>query len=253
MVLDIYDSQDPQKEVKIAKKIEGVILPSDQRLEQVGFDKKDVKNYIEIENVPVIKQAVSDKDKVEFPQLIHLTYVGIFQKSRGLENLIQFALCEEKVVLDIAGIGGGLDEMVKGAAAKTNRIRYYGKVDYTKALELMSECDFLVALYYLSDKDHKYASPNKYYESLALGKPIITSKNTLVGNNVERYNTGYVIEDDLVSLQNVFKCIRSEDFMLDYLTKKKNCKSRWDNFYSSYFENKLKKDYFEFIEKAKLL
>lgn len=252
MVLDIYDTQNKNREKKLAKLVEGVILPSDQRQEQVGFTKDETKNYLEVENVPIIKYNHLEKVIVEFPNVIHLAYVGVFQSEiRGLENLLKMVDEDDRFILDIAGTGGGLDELVKTIAAKNPRVVYHGKVDYQTALSLMAKSDFIIALYYLSCKEHKYASPNKYYESLALGKPVVTSKNTLIGNNVLQHNTGYVIDDTLEALKSLFNDVNTENFKIQYEEKSANCISRWKNFYSSYFEDVLKKKYIEFIYKLK--
>ena len=251
MILDIYDTQNPHKESKLAKKLEGIILPSNQRLKQIGFAIEETRNYLEVENVPVFSHKLEVNENVTFPKVIRLSYVGVFQsKCRGLENLLKIVEENSRFILDIAGTGGGLDELVKQYAQSNDRIIYHGKVDYSTALKIMAESDFIVALYYLCEKAHVYASPNKYYESLALSKPIITSKHTLVGNNVELYNTGYVIEDTLEAFKEVFKMIDSDEFKSNYFIKAKNCKDRWVNVYLNYFEIVTKRKYLDFIRKA---
>ena len=249
LVLDIYDSERPKIERRLVKILDGTILPSTQRIEQIGTTIESIHNYLEIENVPVIKRLESLKREVEFPEKIHLSYVGVFQSQcRGLENLISLVNSDERILLDIAGTGGGLDQLVKEASINNSRINYYGKVEYPQALSIMGNSDFIVALYYLVDKDHIYASPNKYYESLALGKPIITSKGTLVGNNVDKNNTGYIIEDSIDALKNLFKNIGSKEFKDHYYTKSMNCRSLWEKTYSTYFDKSLKERYIRYMK-----
>lgn len=77
-------------------------------------------------------------------------------------------------------------------------------------------------------------SPNKFYESLFLARPIITSKNTLVGERVETSNTGYVVEDTLESLAAVFDGYGTGSYMNDYGDKCENCNQLWTNDYKSY-------------------
>jgi glycosyltransferase involved in cell wall biosynthesis len=167
---------------------------------------------------------------------------------RGIENLLELVDKDERLELDIAGTGSGLDSLVEKYANSNSRIHYHGKVDYDTALSLMNNSDFIVALYYLCASFHKYASPNKYYESLYLSKPVITSKGTLVGNEVEKYNTGYTIEDSLDSLINLFKDIDSHDFLLSYKAKVEACKNRWDTVYSNYFNNVTKGLYINMVK-----
>lgn len=248
IVLDIYDSVNTKREAQIAKKIDALILPSNHRLKQVGITKDCVKHYLEVENVPIFHSNIYQKETVDFPQNIHLAYVGVLQRNiRGLENVLDIVFHDERFVLDIAGTGAAMDAEIKELADKCPRINYYGKVDYQQALQIMSEADFIVALYYLAAKVHEYASPNKYYESLYLGKPIITSKGTLVGNNVIQNDTGYVVSDTKEEFIHLFDSISTLDFRQGYMRKKDNCLRLWKHVYSSYFDKITKGEYIQLM------
>lgn len=245
IVMDIYDTVNPKLEAKMTKKIDGLILPSDVRLQQVGITKEDCKNYLEVENVPKFNQIVKRKNSVDFPQRIHLAYVGVMNRNiRGIENLIKLVREDSRFYLEMAGTGDGMDGEIETAASECSRIKYYGKVDYTTALNIESDADFIVAMYYLCAKVHEYASPNKYYESLYLGKPVITSKGTLVGSNVEKHNTGYTIGDTFEDLKNLFNQIDKDEFLDNYQKKVANCSELWNLSYSDYFTRTLRGDYF---------
>lgn len=249
LVFDIYDSANTKLEHKISPKVQTLILPHELRLEPINLKESELKRLMIVENVPVFHEGIAPKKNVEFPKIIHLSYVGIFEKSfRGLENLLELVASDKRFILDIAGSGGGLDEVVKQYAQKCSRIKYHGKVQYSEALKIMNESDFIVAMYYLLNPIHKYASPNKFYESLYLGKPIITSKNTLVGKRVESDNTGYTIDDTLESLKSLFDQMETEDFMESYQNKVINCQNRWSKTYQNYFEQTLKGEYVSLIK-----
>ena len=249
IILDVYDSQKICVEAKLAKIVDGLILPSTQRLKQIGIRIDQIKHYLEVENVPFFQDGLLENKSSDLPSTIRLAYVGVLQKGiRGIENVLKLVNYDERFHLDIAGTGGGLDEVITNNARKNPRIHYHGKVNYSKALEIMNNSDFIVALYYLIEPTHKYASPNKYYESLYLAKPIITSNGTLVGNNVQENNTGYVVGDTIEELRALFDNISTEDFIMDYAKKQNNCKRLWEESYSSYFENVLKKEYLSFVQ-----
>ena len=250
LVMDIYDTVKPGLEAKMAHKIDGLILPSDVRLKQVGITKDDCKNYLEVENVPYFSQKVEKKGFVEFPDKIHLAYVGVLNREiRGLENLVEMVKRDERFYLEMAGTGDGMDGELEQATKDCSRIKYYGKVDYARALQMESNADFIVALYYLKAKVHEYASPNKYYESLYLGKPIITSKNTLVGINVEKNNTGYTVDDTLEELREMFNGIGTPEFLNEYEKKSSNCERVWNETYSDYFTRVTGGGYFAMMKK----
>ena len=248
IVLDIYDSTESNIETKMAQKCDALILPSNHRLEQIKVKREELRRYLEVENVPVFHEGINKKAEPEFPDRIHLSYVGVMQRNiRGIENLLSLVNEDKRFILDIAGTGDGLDKVIEEMAKTNDRINYHGKVDYDTALNLMSNSDFIVALYYLNCPSHKYASPNKYYESLYLAKPVITTKGTLVGETVDEYNTGYTIGDTKEELASIFRNVDHPDFLNAYLRKSKNCCERWENIYAHYFKNVTKGTYLQMM------
>ena len=51
-------------------------------------------------------------------------------------------------------------------------------IDYESALELYAKCDLMFALYDPAIPNHRYSAPNKVYEAMLLGKPIIVAEGT---------------------------------------------------------------------------
>lgn len=249
IVFDIYDSQVIRIERILASKVDCLILPAEKRLEQIGITKSSIRNFIEVENVPIFDVSLEPFVGLKRNK-IHLSYVGVFQKKiRGIENLLRLVLEDERFVLDIAGVGDDLDEDVKSASDKCERICYHGKVQYIDALNIMNKSDFIIALYYPYSSNHMYASPNKSYEALFLSTPIITSMGTLVGEIVTQTNTGYVVDDTFLGLQNFFNDVETIEFKKDYELKCCNCATRWSGVYSNYKEQVLKKKYFEMLKR----
>lgn len=247
IVFDVYDSQVIKVERKLATKVDCLILPAEKRLNQIGVEKNKLKEFLEIENVPTFEVSLYPQ-KGLLKEKIHLSYVGVFQKNiRGLENLVKLVLSDERFILDIAGVGDDLEQMIKEAAAQCTRINYHGKVQYLESLQIMNNSDFIVALYYPYSSNHVYASPNKSYESLFLSTPIITSKGTLVGDKVVQANTGYVVDDTLEGLQALFVNVETEDFKCIYYEKCRNCAQQWQHFYANYKTNVLEGKYMNVV------
>ena len=102
-------------------------------------------------------------------------------------------------------------------------------LEYDKVLRLESECDVLFATYNPEIANHKYSAPNKLYEAMALGKPIIVCKNTGVDNIVNKYDLGVTIDYNNVEF---IKC-------LDQL-QNKNYKKSVELYNSTYSWDKMK-------------
>ena len=80
-----------------------------------------------------------------------------------------------------------------------------------------------------------------------MGRPVITSKNTLVGNRVKESNTGYVVEDTLESLSSVFDGYGTNAYKADYEKKCANCSRLWERDYKYYKEERLEGDYINLL------
>lgn len=254
IIFDIYDSINFKWERCLAPYAELLILPSEKRLELIGLDKSNLKAFLEIENLPAYstKEFSMPNGFCELDK-ITLSYVGTFEKKlRGLENVIKLVKEDKRFILHLAGSGGGLDELVTASVKECDRIIYHGPVKYDEALTIMHNSDFIIGMYYTNPETgspiHKYASPNKFHESLFLNRPIVTSEHTFMGERVKKLNTGYVIEDTYEALKDLFDKFGTKSFKEAYMEKVKNCKYIWDNKYKSYGRDVLEGTYVGFLK-----
>ncbi|MBD5312402.1 MAG: glycosyltransferase family 4 protein [Bacteroides sp.] len=249
VIYDIYDWYIDSRRINnsilkwIIKKIEYinitysdiVIICEEGRKEQIIYTPK--KLWI-LPNIPYFNLPTID-NKINKRLLI--SYIGILGSGRGLLNLLKLA--KEHPEIDFVSAGFGELENEFKAAAKLSNFNYYGRVSYSTALQIMSSSDIIYAMYERVNPNHLLAAPNKYYEGLALGKPIITTIGTLVGNKVEKFSTGYCIDEDYDSLNNLVINITSEDIA----EKSKNSKELWYNTYKDYINRFFHKEYLKFI------
>ena len=75
-----------------------------------------------------------------------------------------------------------------------------------------SECDILFATYNPKVANHRYSAPNKLYEAMALGKPIIVCKNTGVDTFVNKNKLGFSIEYNVIEFFNVLSNINKNEY-----------------------------------------
>ncbi len=187
-----------------------VILCEEERLKQIGVTPS---HYIVMSNVPEIdddKLAAmhSTRNRVlpADDTSINVVYVGGLVEHRGLAELIEVASKVPQINFHIAGFGNpALEERIRQYASDYDNIHFWGKVDYELALQLMSEATVLYAMYYKTNRNHIWAAPNKFYESILLEKVIITTEGTLVGDKVKRLQNGFVIEEGSEALLKLFE------------------------------------------------
>lgn len=139
---------------------------------------------------------------------IKVVYVGGLVEHRGLCELVDVVPSFPRIKFVIAGYGSKrISDYVKQAASQYNNLEFLGKVNYKMALKVMSRADLLYAMYYTENPNHKYAAPNKFYESIFLHKPIVTTQGTLVGEMVETRHSGFVIGEGRKNLEKFFSIL----------------------------------------------
>jgi len=211
-----------------------IILPDENRINQI----KGIKNkkILIIPNSPpdyYYKYYENIKKTKENKEFV-LGYIGLLRKDRGLDYLIEIIKNFEDVQLILGGYGEKSYELTLIDKIKDlKNVKFLGKVEpYSKTLEILSNCDVLLALYDPSIPNNRYASPNKIFEAMMLGKPIIVSKNTSMERYIEKYNIGYVVEynnqeelkDLICNLYNLKKNGAFDNF-------EKNCRETYEKFF----------------------
>ena len=125
-----------------------------------------------------------------------LLYVGSLGENRGLREVLSvFSSLNsaENARLIIGGYGaiaGDLSNEMKdmGTALFLGEVPNDEVAVYTKA------CDAVYMMMNPKEKWHKIAMPNKLFEAMAAGRPIIASANTLYGEVVRNKECGIVID-----------------------------------------------------------
>lgn len=80
-------------------------------------------------------------------------------------------------------------------AKKYNNVFFYGKFRNPEDLpDIYEKVDIVVACYDTSTFNEKVAEPNKLYEALFFGKPIIVSEGTFLSHRVSEMFCGYEID-----------------------------------------------------------
>ena len=115
-------------------------------------------------------------------------------KDRKIEELLQ-ALDECPDVYLLIGGKGALEGMVQQWAAKNPRIRYVGFVRGTNIADYTCAGD---VVYYGFDPENpnaRFSAPNKLFEALAAGKPLITGDFGEIAHVVRQASCGFVLPE----------------------------------------------------------
>ena len=173
----------------VSSKVDVVILAHEDRLKQIGFQPR---KWLVIYNIPEDVLGIEDScndGNLAFES--DFVYVGVLQPDRGIEQIISAARVVD-AKLTIAGFGL-LANMCVSENEKVGLITYRGRVSYEEALALQRGATAILALYDPAVPNNLFAAPNKLFEAMMLGRPIITSAGTLAGGIVEREGIGLIV------------------------------------------------------------
>lgn len=146
------------------------------------------KQVIEFANVmPLQLPQASGKPNGNFV----VGYIGSLNEGRNIFTLIEAVseLKEEGVTLVVGGFGK-LETQIQRQAELLENVSFIPWVPYEQLLELESGFDVLAIVYDKDDAAHRWASPNKFFEGMALGKPVIVGQGTLAEQRMVAVGNG---------------------------------------------------------------
>lgn len=170
-----------------------VIIADENRREQIKS--KRLKNVSIIYNSPpdlldkFKKKIITPKKKA-----ITLSYIGLLDnRQRNLNMIIELIKDNDSFRFIIAGFGVDCEDIVKKIRGLQN-IKYLGGLSYKKALEEEYKSDIILAIYDPKIPNNVYASPNKLFEAMMLGKPVLMNQEIKCSEIVKKYNCGLLFE-----------------------------------------------------------
>ncbi len=190
-----------------------------------------------IENVPVLHGPIPLKRKRTGDDPLRLGYMGTLEAfGRGIEDLCAVVERLDFVTLDIVGTGA-LEQRIIAKAALCQRIKFHGPKEHAEGLKIMANTDILVGLYYSIIPNHAYAAPNKYYEHLLLGMPMLTSLRTPPGKKVSANKTGWAVEDNEAAIAAaLIQAHQNPDLIMQFGA---NAAAIWREQFANYFEQQI--------------
>jgi len=189
------------------------IICEPERIEQIPY--KLNRKELVVPNIPSFTDVSFLKydDTYEFKEKkIVVSYVGGFNGYRLLDELLDIA---EKGIINLLIAGYGSPEIEKrcNTADALPNIKYFGKVAYKDGLNIMFNSQLIYAMYSKSNPNHYYAAPNKYYEAMMLGKPILTTKGISLGTKVTTNKIGYAIDESRDKIEDFFLHLDTQDLV----------------------------------------
>jgi glycosyltransferase involved in cell wall biosynthesis len=193
-------------------------------------EKFKLQNVLTLRNLPIYKEHfnpvnIREKFNIQADDKV-LLYQGVVLHGRGLR--LVFEAIKKVGGFSLLIVGDG-EEMVfyKQLAVKIgieNRVVFAGRVSQDDLLNLTAGADIGLAVIENLSLSYFYALPNKLFEYIMAGKPVIASNFPQMKEVIEKYDVGYTINpDNEQDLVEVLLRIKSDPHLLEVLQR--NCET----------------------------
>lgn len=131
---------------------------------------KDCATIMNCPEEHVIEKINSREQKED---VLTLVYTGPVVSNRGFENIA--AAIKDLNGIEFVIAGRVIDKELLNQIMKLSNVKYKGLLHYGDALALEATSDVMVILYDLNVQINNFAMPNKLFEAMMCGLPIITN------------------------------------------------------------------------------
>lgn len=196
-----------------------VIAANDERLRIINRV-YSLNNAISVGNIaPMIRVAggvIPKKEQI-------LVYQGTLSEERKVSEYIKvLSLLDPKVKLKL--IGGSSDINTYRLLAKEygveDRVIFTGKIPYSQLINESQECTLGFVTYRMDGLNTYYCSPNKIFEYVQLGLPVICSPQPFLVRLCREYNIGEVWDIEKADLHELATAINKVLSNIDSYTEK---------------------------------
>ena len=144
-----------------------------------------------------------------------ILYQGVIQSGRGIKKLIHVIKSLNNVVAVCVGDGENLKEYIHlvDKLNLNNKFFFTGKLPYTQILQYASDADLGWLIINKKSKSNELALPNKFFEYLLMGLPVLSNNLPNIKPIIKKYKIGHVVLDDTVNnLSFASKKMLSENY-----------------------------------------
>lgn len=203
---------------KVWEGIEGLVLPKLDEMITVCDsiaslyeEKYGLKCHV-VRNIPSLRTfpEKEDRKKLGLPEHKHLLVLqgsGI-NVDRGAEELLQSMQYLDDCFLMIIG-GGDVLPLLKQMTQElqlTDRVRFFSRMSYADMMAHTQLADFGFCVDKDTNLNYRYSLPNKLFDFIQAGVPIIAAPLTEIGKIIRHYELGLFIENH--APQSIARCVR---------------------------------------------
>jgi len=178
-----------------------VVVVDDTRKELVPPGIVRSGRVVVVRNVPL--EDVNEDDEAVRAGLVRVNYSGHLSAIRGADMLLA-AVVRAEARLDV--IGHIPDPDLRKRVEVNAAVDRYARMSHRDAMRRMKAADLVALLYDPAVIANRYAAPNKFYEAMMLGRPVIVCDGTPVADWAREHDCGWVVKyGDIAELTRVIR------------------------------------------------
>jgi len=200
-----------------------------------------LENTVVIRNLPLMKPVFDKKDLHQMLNILGcntiLLYQGVILEGRGFEPLLDAMKKVENCNLVVLGTGVFQEKYQKLAVklGLNNRIHFLGNIEQRDLINYTSAADIGIALIENISKSYYYALPNKLFEYIMAGLPVLISNLPQMKKIVLDYEVGEIVNlEDSEEVKSKLEQLITDKNRLKYFKQKTIIASEelnWQNEY----------------------
>jgi glycosyltransferase involved in cell wall biosynthesis len=148
-----------------------------------------------------------------------VSYFGILESSRMFPKIVEYLGTIENIQFLVAGKKARLYNQVEQVSRKYKNIVFLGSIPYNTVIEKTLDCNAILCMLDPREKNNQVGLPNKIFEAMLTGRPVIVTKGLYYSNLVETERCGVSVEYDFEEVQKSIIMLRDTPKLCEELGK----------------------------------
>ena len=145
-------------------------------------------------------------------------YIGGLWPSRMILGLVAAAGNLPGVRCLIGGYGRPDDvQAIEEECRRTSNVTFMGRIPLDRVIPMTMEADVVFCMFDPTDPNNVTGSPNKLFESMVCGRPIICTRGTHSGDVTEQEEVGLAVEYSVEALREAIVRLRDDPALRERL------------------------------------
>jgi glycosyltransferase involved in cell wall biosynthesis len=148
-----------------------------------------------------------------------VSYFGILETSRMFPKIMEYLGTIDDIQFLVAGKKARLYNQVEQVSKKYNNIVFLGSIPYNTVIEKTLACNTILCMLDPGEKNNQVGLPNKIFEAMLTGRPVIVTKGLYYSNLVETERCGVSVAYDFEEVKKSIIMLRDNPKLCEELGK----------------------------------